>query len=172
MRFDPLGAASARSDRLELPTSQHKFEGASELHDRVAHLVSHTLAPLTSYTGKKLFAYSYVKRGFEKASTTLGDLSLAEYNFGFVKLINSSVTSPADRPYMFQHLGNINEDAISYEWAGVRKWSKDICISVAEGNLSWSDQFTIDLARLKYPQDTKLTKRAADVNRSSTRSEG
>ena len=110
MRFDPLGAASARSDRLELPTSLHEFEGASELHDRVAHLVSHTLAPLTSYTGKKLFAYSYVKRGFKKASTTLGDLSLAEYNF--VKLINSSVTSPADRPYMFQHLGNINEDAI------------------------------------------------------------
>ena len=118
---DPLGVVSTRPSRRDMPTTLQDLDGSTELQDRVAHLISATIAP-PHLAGKKLFAHSYVRRGAKKTRTTMGDLSLAEYNLGFVRFMNSRETDPADRPFMFQHLEHLNEDAIVYPFSDVRAW--------------------------------------------------
>ena len=149
--LDPLGARSNRPPRRDLPTTLHDLDDSADLQDRVAHLILATFAP-PHLSGKKLFAHSYVRRGNKKSRTTLGDLSLAEYNLGFVRLMNSRESEPADRPFMFQHLEHLNEDAIMYPFHNVRAWSEEICFLVAEGELSWDDHYRIDLLRIKLSQ--------------------
>ena len=84
----------------------------------MAQIVSADLA-LPHLSSKKLFAHSFVRRGAKKSKTTLGELTLAEYNIGFIRLMNSRDTDVADRPYMFQHLENVNEDATTYPCASL-----------------------------------------------------
>ena len=55
-----------------------------------------------------------------------------------MSLIDSSDTLDHDKPYMFKHLANINEDASQYEWPGVRFWSEEVCAHIAEGKLIWT----------------------------------
>ena len=81
------------------------------------------MAPL-HLSGKKMYPHSYIKRGPKKAKTTLGELTLAEYNLGFIKLINSQDVDPLDRPYIqHQHLEHVNNDTIIYPFSDVRAWS-------------------------------------------------
>ena len=162
-QFDPLGSVRAQTPFRELPTSLQDLEDIPGLQDGVAHLLSTTLAPLSNITGKKLYAHSFVKRGTRRARTTLGDLSLAEYNTGFIKLLNSNNVSPVDRPFMFTHLSHINEDASTYEWDDVRYWSEEVCALVAEGNMSWDDRYNIDLMRLKFSQKNRKPREGVDA---------
>ena len=157
-QFDPLGSATAQTPFRDLPTSLQDLEDIPGLQDSVAHLLSTTLAPLSNITGKKLYAHSFVKRGSKRARTTLGDLSLPEYNTGFIKLLNSNNVSPADRPYMFTHLAHINEDAATYEWQDVRYWSEEVCALVAEASMTWDDRYNIDLMRLKFSQKNRRSR--------------
>ena len=160
--FHPLGTASAQTPFRDLPTSLQDLEDIPGLQDGVAHLLSTTLAPLSNITGKKLYAHSFIKRGNKRARTTLGDLSLAEYNTGFIKLMNSNNVSQSDRPHMFTHLAHINEDAAAYEWQDVRYWSEEVCALVAEGTISWDDRYTVDSMRLKFSQKNRKVGGTAD----------
>ena len=56
---------------------------------------------------------------------------------------------------MFRHLEFLNEDAINYEWPGVRAWSEEVCALVAEGELSWDDELRMDLLRISLSQDKR-----------------
>ena len=150
--LDPLGSRSTHPPRREMPTSLHDLDESAELQDHVAHLISATLAP-SHLSGKKAFAHSYVRRGPKKSRTTLGELSQAEYNLGFIRLMNSREVDPADRPFMFQHLEHLNEDAITFPFTDVRAWSEEVCFLVSEGELAWDDHYRIDLLRLKHSQN-------------------
>ena len=97
----------------------------------------------------------------KRTKTNLGELTLAEYNLGFMRLMNSQLMDPADRPHMFRHIHNVNEDAISYEWQGVRSWSEEVCHLGGESIITWDDYYTIDLARLKLSQQNRC-KSSAD----------
>ena len=169
--LDPLGSGSAQQPAHSLPASLLDIEDNSDLQDRVTQMLTTTLAPLTSISGKKLYAHSFVKRGTKKARTTLGDLSLPEYNTGFIKLMNSKNVSQADRPFMFLHLGHINEDAAIYEWEDVRYWSEEVCALVAEGDMPWSDRYNIDLLRLKFSQQRRKIRESRD-SQDASRSDG
>ena len=50
-------------------------------------------------------------------NTSLGELSLPEYNFGLISLTNSSDVFDHDKPFILKHLYSINEDAMVYEWS-------------------------------------------------------
>ena len=150
--LDPLSTNSALPPRRHLPATLQELDESSDLQDRVAQIVSAALVP-PQLSGKKMFAHSFVRRGTKKTRTNLGDLTLAEYNLGFIRLMNSREIDPTDRPYMFHHLEQINEDAIAYPFPDVRAWSEDMCVAIAEGDLSWDDQYTIDLARLRMSQN-------------------
>ena len=147
----PLHPPADRNRRLP-PSTLQELDESTDLQDRVAHIVSAALAP-QHLSGKKLYAHSYVRRGAKKVKTTLGDLSLAEYNLGFIKLINSREVIPADRPHMFQHLEYVNEDAISHPFSDVRAWSESVCVSIADGDMSWEDHYKIDLMRITMSQN-------------------
>ena len=145
---DPLGDIPAGRRQHALPTTLHDIGESGELQDRVANLLTATLAPLQP-NGKRLFAHCYVLRGSKKAKTTLGDLTLAEYNLGFMRMMNNSAIEPADRPHMFRHIQMVNEDAAVYDWQGVRNWSEEVCALVNDDTMSWEDYYHIDLLRLK-----------------------
>ena len=160
-RSDPLGAAAAPQRRFDLPASLQDLGENPDIDATVTQLLSHTLAPLAAANGRRLHAHSFVKRGLKKSNTNLGKLTIAEYNTGFMRLMNNSRTARADKPNMFKHLGQLNEDAILYEWRGVRKWSEEVCAMVAEGELSWDDQYAMDLMCLKGPGGSRCWFRAA-----------
>ena len=149
-QFDPL---AAHPTRRQAPTTLQELDESADLQERVAHLMSAALAPHPHLSGKKLFAHSYIRRGSKKTRTTLGDLTLAEYNLGFMRLLNSREVDPEDRPYMLHHIENVNEDAITYPFSDVRAWSEDICVAIAEGDLTWDDHYKIDISRLKLSQN-------------------
>ena len=150
--LDPLAARSTHPPRRDAPTTLHDLNESADLQERVAHLISATLAP-PHLSGKKAFAHSYVRRGAKKSRTSLADLSLSEYNVGFIRLMNSREVDPEDRPFMFQHLENVNEDAITYPFTDVRAWSEEVCFLIAESELTWDDHYRIDLLRLKLSQN-------------------
>ena len=94
--------------------------------------------------------------------TTLADLSIPEYNFGFMSLINSAETYDHDKPFMYKHLARVNQDASVYEWDGVRAWSEEVCALIAEGKLTWDVEYRTDLLRLKLSQQRRLTSLPSD----------
>ena len=150
LQNDTLGA-SRHARRL--PATLHDIEEDASIQDKVAHYLTATLAPMQA-PGKKPFPHSFVTRGPKRLKTTLADLSLPEFNLGFMRLLNSRDVDPVDRPHMLKHLEAVNEDATRYEWRGVRAWSEEVCARVADpdSDFVWSDYYQIDLLRLKLSQ--------------------
>ena len=153
---DPLGSTLAQNNYREDLPPLHKLEDQDEIN-RVAQMISTSLAPLGNPNGKRFFAHFYVRRGSKRARTTLGDLTIPEYNFGFISLMNSSDTFDHDKPAMFRHLSHVNEDAVTYRWQDVRSWSEEVSALVADGKMSWDDEYRIDLLRLKLSQRNPIT---------------
>ena len=149
---DPFIARPGFRPHRDFPASLQGLEEDADLSTRVATLLSAGLAPLAHSTGKKHFAHSFIARGNKRSRTTLGDLSIPEYSTGFIRLINHHDTPTQNKPDMFRHLEHVNEDAIIYEWEDVRAWSEEICTLVAESKLRWSDEYRIDILRLKLSQ--------------------
>ena len=166
-REAPCEARPSRSHRHP-PATLQELDESADLQDRVAHIVSAALAP-QHLSGKKLFAHSFVRRGAKKIKTTLGELSHAEYNYGFIKLINSREVDPNDRPYMFQHLEHVNEDAVLHPFSDVRAWSEEVCMSVADGDLSWDDHYKIDRLRITMSQNGPASRTQGSDRREGTR---
>ena len=160
---DPLGSLQARHHYRESAAPYYDSDDNEDIQTRVAHLLTSHLAPLGSAQGKKNFAHFYVRRGSKRAKTTLGELSIPEYNFGFMSMIEGPDTFDHDKPYMFKHLANLNEDASHYEWPGVRFWSEEVCALAAEGKLSWDDEIRIDLLRLKFSQQNRLSQTSREA---------
>ena len=163
-QVDPLSSQSERHQFREPPTPVYDSDDNDDLQTRVAHLLTSHLAPIGSTQGKKQFAHFYVRRGTKRVRTSLGELTIPEYNFGFMSLIDSQDTFDHDKPHMFRHLANINEDASHYEWSGVRFWSEEVCARIAGGKLSWDDEYRIDLLRLKFSQQSRLSTMSKDTH--------
>ena len=124
---DPMGALPSQLHYRDGLSQPYDSDDNEDIHSRVAYLLTHHLAPLGSSQGKKMFAHCYIRRGAKGTKTSLGELSIPEYNFGFMSLIDSPETFYHDKPPMFKHLATINEDASHYDWAGVRFWSEEVC---------------------------------------------
>ena len=154
---DPLGSLSSRHHYRDQGNHPYELDDSDDIPTRMAHLLTNHLAPLGSTQGKKQLAHTFVRRGSKRTKTSLVDLTIPEYNFGFMSLIDNPDTFDHDKPHMFRHLANINEDASQYDWSGVRFWSEEVCALVAEGKLSWDDDYRIDLLRIKFSQQNRLT---------------
>ena len=81
-------------------------------------------------------------------------------------LIDSPESFDHDKPAMFRHLANLNEDASLYEWQGVRFWSEEVCARIADGKWSWDDDYRIDLLRIKYSQQKLLNTTSREYSQS------
>ena len=158
---DPLVARPGFRPYRDFPTTLQGLEDDADLQTRVTTLLSAGLVPMAKATGKKSFAHCFIARGTKRSKTTLGDLSIPEYNTGFIRLIHHHDTPAASKPFMFKHLEHVNEDAINYEWADVRGWSEEMCALIAEGKLTWSDEYRLDILRIKLSQDRGITTAAS-----------
>ena len=127
------------------PVSLNDMESDPHLTRRVAEALQAAAAPLAGTTGKHaLFPHHLITRGPKKQKTTLGDLTLAEYAWGFTQLIKLKKNADDSVPYMNAHLEKIFEDAIVYPWEVVRAWSEEVCSRVALSKLRWCDMYAID----------------------------
>lgn len=128
---------------------------------RILTTTAHHLARGTQKSG--FYVHKYVTRGREKRRTSLNMLSLPEYNWGLCMMIKDEQLPPLDRPYIIQHLEEINEDAIDYDWSSaVRCWSEEVFSLIAKNRLagSWSDTSKIQM--LRYSMSKLITAKRID----------
>ena len=90
--LDPLIAPPGFRPHRDFPTTLHGLEEDAHLQTRVSTLLSASLVPMAHATGKRHFAHSFIALGFKCSKTTLGNLSIPEYNSGFIRLINHCYT--------------------------------------------------------------------------------
>ena len=139
----------------DAPTTLREIQENPDLQGQVANFLSATLGPHAN-NGKKQYAHSYILKGPKKNKATLGELTLPEYNLGFIRLMNSTQVDPSDRHCMLMHLECINEDAARYSWPDVRFWSEEVVHKIAEGTLTWDDEYRIDILRLSLSQQSRI----------------
>lgn len=130
---------------------------------RILTTTAHHLARGTQKSG--FYVHKYVTRGREKRRTSLNMLSLPEYNWGLCMMIKDEKLPSHARPYIIQHLEEINEDAIDYDWpTAVRCWSEEVFTLVAENRLpgGWADTARIQMLRISMSK--LITARRTDTD--------
>ena len=70
--------------------------------------------------GKKLFPHIPITRGNKREKTDLGELSIAEFNYGMFQVIKYN--EPHLQAAIRNHLEQVNEDAMTWRWEDVRLW--------------------------------------------------
>ena len=133
------------SNPWDHPTTLQDLEADATLTRRVAEALTAVATPFSGISGKHAqFPHHLVTRGPTKAKTNLGELSMAEYTWGFLQIIRTKEFSDEAIPFMNTHLERVLEDAMMYEWSDVRKWSEEVCSRIAKNTLRWTDTYIID----------------------------
>ena len=148
----------ATEGAFSYPESAEDLEGNDGVRAQVVKLLTANMAPVPSVSkGKRYMAHTHIVRGKKKTKASLGELREAEYNWGFLQCIFHPKNSVEERKHMVNHLEDINEDAMMYEWEDVREWSEDVCSKLAseEGKLTWAHDYQIDRIRLCTSQVRK-----------------
>ena len=57
--------------------------------------------------------------------------------------------------YMLMDLEYINEDTARHAWCDVRFWSEEVVHKIAEGSLTWNDEYRIDMLRFSLTQQSR-----------------
>ena len=127
------------------PTTITDLETDPALTRRVAVALQTVANPYAQDTGKPaLFPHQVVTRGAKQNKTSMGELSLPEYIWGYIQMIKAQEPSDPQIQFMNIHLERVIEDAKTYEWSAVRRWSEEICARIALRKLSWGDMYEID----------------------------
>ena len=157
------------SDSDGLPNNVSDLEDSEELQERVTRLLMGNLSTAPRNTrGKQWYACNFIFRGEKKEKVGLAELSIAEYNVGFSKLIAQKHFKPEDRIRMVKHINQVNEDATTYDWGSVRTWSEGICKAIADKDLKWKDQYAIDRERQRVSQRGSATGGSAGASGGKT----
>lgn len=161
----PYRASSLDNRLQDVPRQQwHMPETVSDLNSdkeiqrRVQMLLATNINPLAPDKGRRHFAHAHIVRGKKKVKTGLGELSLPEYTYGLIQVANMS--DGETRVSIFNHIEEVNEDSISYDWEDVRNWSEEVCSRISEARLHWSDAVKIQNLRLRLSQITRNTHNA------------
>ena len=127
---------------LPYSTSDLQEEGLQQQVSRF--ITANMLATPTAGRGKTFYAHAHIKRGRQKKKTDLGELKLSEYNFGLHQMLKEKALSVVEKRCISKHIVELNFEAMSYDWDGVRDWSEEVCYQIAEGNLQWENKYRID----------------------------
>ena len=129
------------------------LEDDDDLQQRVTKMLMANLATAPKNTkGKAMYAYNHIFRGDKKVKAEMGELSIAEYNYGFKKMVAEKGIQPRDKVWMLNHLHEVNQDAMTYDWRNVRIWSEGVCKSIEDRDYGCKDQYTIDRERQRVSQ--------------------
>lgn len=134
-----------------LPSSAAAFMDNDALDKTVQKLLETTAHQLSSGTAiQGFYPHKYVRRGPEKKRATLNSLSLTEYTWGLCRMMKDDKVPAEIKPYIFNHLEEILDDAEYYDWAsGVRRWSEEVFSQLAEGRIpGWHAQSQIQMLRV------------------------
>lgn len=138
-----------------LPTSVNDFEYDQDLESRVNHILAATAHQLSANNGKPgIFPHRFVSRGPDRRRPAFNTLSLSEHVWGITRIIRDPKV-PADlKPFMYNHIEDIMEDASQFEWASaVRPWSEEIFTRVSEDRLTWDNRPEIQLLRMSMARN-------------------
>ena len=146
---DGLGPDGSRTG----PECVADLEDDDDLQHRVTKMLMANLATAPKNNkGKAMYAYNHIFRGDKKVKAEMGELSIAEYNYGFKKMVAEKGSQPRDKVRMLNHLHEVNQDAMTYDWRNVRTWSEGVCKSIEDKDYGWKDQYTIDRERQRVSQ--------------------
>lgn len=141
----------ARESNRRSPETIFDLAEDDDLQKRVSQLLADNLNPISQKNkGRRFFAHIHVVRGRRKTKTGLGELTLAEYNYGLHQM--AKLNEGEARKMIIHHLEAVNEDAMTYAWPDVRSWSEEVCTRIYEQRLGWWDETRIEHLRLKLSQ--------------------
>ena len=130
----------SRPAQLILGSQAHYPSLPGDTSNTVADILNLTAHHLQATGNQKyLFPHSYIFRGEKKVKTTLGELSMPEYTWGLIQVINDPRTSVHDRPNLFYHLEKVCEHAMHFEWNEIRRWSEELFTLASLGRHNWAD---------------------------------
>ena len=93
----------------------------------------------------------YIYRGQDRKPTHYGELTLAEFVFGFLSMVDNP-RNEFDRPLMLSILKDMMLDTTQYGWYQIRNYYRILASGIEMARYSWSDSLQISSIRSQYAQ--------------------
>ena len=106
-----------------------------EIDDQVQTLLTSIVHHLAAIGKKGIYPYTFVFRGQKKEKTSLEELSISEYCWGIMYVMEDVWTSAESKPYIVKHSDEVLKDACDFAWAGVSRWPKEVFNQIAESRM-------------------------------------
>lgn len=155
-----------------LPLSMRDTDNNQDVQERVRQIMQSTATQMSKGTPKvNNFPYEYVRRGDEMKHASVNSVTLAEHIWGIMAMIKDRGISSAIKPALLEHVDEVVEDCMDYEWTAVRRWSEEIFSLAAEGRLpaGWQSTGKIQLLRMSMAR-TSTARLCLPAARDSQRS--
>ena len=106
----------------------------------------------------------YVYRGQDRKPATYNDLTLAEFIFGYISMIDNP-RNMLDKELMLQTLRNMMLDTTQYGWVQVRNFYCILASGIEMARYDWADSGEIAALRSQYAQRPNVQIQNKPANR-------
>lgn len=147
------GALPPNNKPMNSGTIQHydtAKDAEQSLQNQVRNILENTASHMSKGMVKKPYPYCYVRRGDEKKHATINSVTLGEHVWGILAMVKDPDVPASIKPALLEHLDEVAEDSMEFEWQAVRRWSEEVFSLVSEGRLpqGWSSTGKIQLLRM------------------------
>ena len=153
-------AVSNRLVQLGLDDSDHSSESAKKKGKKSG--ISRTVED--QVLREIDWPHLYVYRGQDRKPATYNDLTLAEFIFGYISMINNP-RNMLDKEFMLQTLRNMMLDTTQYGWVQVRNFYRILASGIEMARYDWADSGEIAALRSQYAQRPNVQIQNKPVNR-------
>lgn len=94
----------------------------------------------------------HVFRGADRKPAQYDDLTLAEFVFGYLAIVQEGKLSPVTKHAMLQHLQGLMMDAAEYSFEGARNCHAIVLQQLEQGRVTWDDTERLLELRRTYAQ--------------------
>ena len=153
-------AVNSRLVQLGLDDSDHSSESAKKKGKKSG--ISRTVED--QVLREIDWPHLYVYRGQDRKPATYNDLTLAEFIFGYISMINNP-RNMLDKELMLHILRNMMLDTTQYGWVQVRNFYRILASGIEMARYDWGDSGEIAALRSQYAQRPNLQIQNKVVNR-------
>ena len=141
------------SQRLaELGLEEERLENNTELYRKQRGKKSGLQRTVEDQVVNEIdWPHLYIYRGQDKKPVHYADLTLAEFVFGYLSMVDNP-RNDLDRPLMLSILRDMMLDTTQYGWYQVRNYYRILASGIEMARYSWSDSMQISSIRAQYAQ--------------------
>lgn len=97
-----------------------------------------------------LWPHFYIHRGPERRPARYEELSLPEFVYGFLCMLDDSPEPAPVKSLMLAKLRDVMRDALDFDWLPIRNYVRIILQEIEREKISWSDQTAMQELRVLY----------------------